>query len=192
MKAGRNDGRLFQHRLDNFLLTYRTSPHATTNATPCCLFLQRQVRTRFDLLKPDTEKHVAGKQAQQVIQHDQHARHRTFVIGQKVMARDFRPSHGATWVPATVVKQLGPVSFVVSLEDGMRWKRHSDHLRACGNREKINFPTELSTGDVDFSEDSPALEMASNSHEPQPAAAPQVPVELHYPRRTRQAHQGLM
>ena len=66
-------------------------------------------------------------------------------------------------------KQLCPVSFVVSLEDGMRWKRHSDHLRPCGSREEISFPTELSTGDIDLPENSSVLEIAPNSHEPQPA-----------------------
>ena len=46
----------FEHRLMNFLFMYRSTPHATTNEFPCCLFLNRQVRTRLDLLDPDTEK----------------------------------------------------------------------------------------------------------------------------------------
>ena len=56
MKASRHDGLSSQHRLQNFLLTYHTSPHTTTNVAPCSLFLGRNVRTRFDLLQPSVGK----------------------------------------------------------------------------------------------------------------------------------------
>ena len=46
------------HRLANFLLTYGTTPHSTTGKSPSQLFLQRDIRTHFDLLKPDCEKEV--------------------------------------------------------------------------------------------------------------------------------------
>ena len=47
MKAGEKDGLLRQHRLENFLLTYRATPHSTTGTTPSIrmLFLEREVRT---------------------------------------------------------------------------------------------------------------------------------------------------
>ena len=73
MKASKQDGRCIAHRLENFLLTYyRTTPHATTNSTPATLFMGRDIRTRFDLLKPDLEGNVSKKQAKQVIHHDHH------------------------------------------------------------------------------------------------------------------------
>ena len=34
--------------LASFLLSYRATPHSTTNETPCKLFLGRQLRTRLD------------------------------------------------------------------------------------------------------------------------------------------------
>lgn len=41
-----------QHRLANFLLMYRSTPHTVTGVSPAGLFLKRQMRTRFSLLKP--------------------------------------------------------------------------------------------------------------------------------------------
>ncbi len=81
MKAGKNDGLSLSHRLANFLLSYRTAPHATQQ-TPCSLFLGRAVRTRLDLLRPNLEDRVLAKQAVQKDQHDQHAHSRSLEAGQ--------------------------------------------------------------------------------------------------------------
>ncbi len=56
MKAGEREGRSLKTRLAQFLLSYRSTPHATTNVSPSKLFLQRKIRTRFDLLKPSTAR----------------------------------------------------------------------------------------------------------------------------------------
>ena len=61
LKTSHTGGKSLSHRLANFLLTYRSSPHATTGVTPCSLFLKHQLRTRFDLLRPDPESHVTEK-----------------------------------------------------------------------------------------------------------------------------------
>ncbi len=42
MKASEKDGRSPSHRLAEFLMTYRATPHATTGVAPTTLFLQRQ------------------------------------------------------------------------------------------------------------------------------------------------------
>ena len=91
LKAGEKDGLSPQHRLASFLLTYRVTPHATTQVAPCTLFLGRNIRTRLDLVYPDIASQVCQKQAQQKYHHDLHARERDFVEGQKVMVRNFRP-----------------------------------------------------------------------------------------------------
>ena len=88
MAAGKHDGQTLQHHLANFLLSYRTTPHATTAVAPCTLFLGRSICTRFDLLKPNLESSVAGKQAEQKSQHDKHACQRKFSIGEKVMVKN--------------------------------------------------------------------------------------------------------
>ena len=54
---------------------------------------------------------------------------RQFHVGQKVMVKDMRPTD-TKWIPGVVIKQLGPVSYLVKVEQGLHWKRHIDHLRA--------------------------------------------------------------
>ena len=131
MRASGSDGRTPQHRLENFLLTYRATPHATTGVAPCTLFIGRSMRTRLDLLKPNLEQRVTDKQAAQKSQHDQHSRQRYFIVGQRVMAKNLRP--GPAWVPGTITEQLGPLTFRVRVQNGQMWKRHMDHLKASGD-----------------------------------------------------------
>lgn len=95
--------------------------------TPCSLFLKRQIRTRFDLLKPNQESHVTQKQAQQKTEHDRHSKRRDFSVGQKVMAKNFRS--GPKWIPAVIDEKLGPLSYLVKTVDGELWRRHVDHLK---------------------------------------------------------------
>ena len=66
-----------------------------------------------------------NKQADQVSHHNQHAKARHFSIEQNVMVRNLRP--GKKWVPG-VKKQLGPLTFLVEVENGILWKRHIDQL----------------------------------------------------------------
>ena len=50
MKAMVKDGLPLNLYVSDFLLTYRSTPHATTGVAPCTLFLKHQICTRFDLL----------------------------------------------------------------------------------------------------------------------------------------------
>ena len=52
------DVRTPSHRLSSFLLTYRNTPYASTNAMPSELFLKRSLKTRLDLLHPNVESTV--------------------------------------------------------------------------------------------------------------------------------------
>ena len=113
-------------KLMNFLLCYRTTPHSTTNELPCELFLQRKLRTRLDLLRPDLTITISQKQANQKDGHDSHSRRREFFVGQRVMARNLRD--GPRWVLGTVVERRGPLSYLVQVATGVLWRRHIDHL----------------------------------------------------------------
>ena len=115
MKASHYEGLTLQHRLQNFLLTYRSTPHSTTNQAPCELFLGRKVRTRLDLLRRDVEDHVFHRQAQQKDQHDMHARPREFQLGSKVMVKGRRPG-SVSWIPGKITQKSGPLTYVVDVQ----------------------------------------------------------------------------
>ena len=153
LKTNISSGRPLSHHLANFLLTYRSSPHATTGVSPCSLFLKRQVRTRFDLLKPNQRSHVMQKQAQQKTEHDRHAKPREFSIGQSVMARNFQS--GPKWVPAVIDEKLGPLSYLVKTSQGELWRRHIDSLKGAlldqtSERREDNSNADSTTQDWDF------------------------------------------
>ena len=98
--------------------------HSTTGVTPSSFFLKRELRTRFDLLRPDLESEVARKQAQQKDHHDRRSASRKFSVGDLVMAKNFRA--GPDWVPATIVARLGPLSYLVETQV---WRRHVDNVK---------------------------------------------------------------
>ena len=131
MKDSSNVAGGVQQRLAAFLLSYRSTPHATTKEAQCQLFLGRMVKTLFDLMRPNREKRVSNEQANQKTHHDQHSIQRELSIGQKVMVRNERP--GMLWIPGEVQKQLGPVTYQVRTDSGQVWKRHIDHLRGLRN-----------------------------------------------------------
>ena len=134
MRRSINDGIPFQQRLANFLLTYRTTPHATTNIAPCELLMGRALRTRLDLLRPNLEMKVCSEQAKQKQRHDERSKVRNFKPGDTVWIRDFR---GTTkWISGVIVQNVGPVSYMIQLQDGTVHKRHLDHIH-----QKVDNPS---------------------------------------------------
>ena len=127
IRAGCNHGQSLEEALSTFLLGFRTTPHATTGVAPCTLMFNRDLRTRLHLLIPDVSAHVRDQQAKQKLYHDGCSHRREFCIGQSVWARNFRG--GSPWLKALVFDKLGPVTYLVELENGDYWKRHIDHLR---------------------------------------------------------------
>ena len=186
MKTGKGDGLTLAHRVENFLLTYRTTPHATTGTPPCQLLMGRSLRTRWDLLKPDIEQRVSWRQSKQKERYDQHARPRSFHPGQSVMAKNFRS--GPDWVPGVIVQQLGPLTYLVDVSNGRLWKRHVDHLKNYFSRHPLPVPETEVEVDLDIPPTSapiPALAPAPTPpqrEEPSVAVNPtsrtsQVPVD---------------
>ena len=122
------DGTL-ESRLYRFLLKYHNTPQGTTGSSPAVLLQKRALRTRLDLIRPCGDEKVKAKQEIMKQQHDRHAKDRTFLCGDPILAYNF---HGTPkWIRGTVQQVLGPVSYLVLLDDGRQWKRHIDHLQYC-------------------------------------------------------------
>ena len=138
LQASEGDGTL-QLRIQNFLLSYRstqhattgTTPaklflHATTGTTPAKLFLQRELRTRLSLVHPDISLHVTNNQTKMKTYYDRHTKFRTLSPGDRVLARDHLSKE--KWRTGTIVTQHAPFSYCIQLDDGRLWRRHIDDL----------------------------------------------------------------
>ena len=199
LKASVNDGRSLTQRLSSFLLTYRTTAHATTGVPPCKLLTGREFRTRLSLLRPDVNKSVRDRQTSQKVSHDRRARARSFVVGDRVLARNLRP--GPDWIRGTIVEVLGPVTYIVEVDGGQRWKRHIDQLKdwlapIVGERHSEESTSERAVVDPDAMEpndepsdtpdDMPGTEEGPQAAPPAPSADPSPgPAERRYPSRNR-------
>ena len=105
MKACKCSKLSIQQRIDNFLLTYRSTNHPTTGRTPARLFLGRELRTRLSLLRPNVGEKVMDSQAKQKATHDVHPKFREFYPGDRVFVKDLRKED--TWWPGWVAEQSG-------------------------------------------------------------------------------------
>lgn len=115
-----------QQRIQNFLLSYRSTQHVTTGSSPAILFLQRELRTRLSLVRPDLATHVSHQQVKMKMHYDKHAKLREIAVGDTVLARDHLS--GQKWQPGTVVQCPSSHSCQVHLDDGRVWRRHVDDV----------------------------------------------------------------
>ena len=168
MKASESDGRTVSHRLSSFLFTYRSTPHASTKTTPSELFLKRSLRIRLDLLQPNVESAVHLSQAKQKAQDDSHTKGREFSIGESIMAKNFRT--GAPWLPGTITERLGPVTYLVRVNNRLTWKRHVDQLRSRTQSTDESAPETVSTDDYIPAHTSITDAVSENSCAPSPNA----------------------
>ena len=84
-----------QDKLSRFLLKYRTTPHTTTGVSPEELLMKRKLRTKLNLIVPNTASLVRQKQEHQKQTHDHHAKHRNLEASNPVFIKDFSsPSPG--------------------------------------------------------------------------------------------------
>lgn len=110
--------------INEFLRQYRKALHATTGQPPAQLFLNRNIRTRLDLVRPDnidakvTEKQQAKFNASFRILKPEQAVY--FLSGNPRMNK---------WLPGRVVTKLGDLHYEIDYQ-GKRVKRHVDQIRA--------------------------------------------------------------
>ena len=185
LSASKSSSRSLQQRLDSFLLTYRTTKHATTGRTPASLFLGRELRPRLSLVRPDLERKVVNMQSNQKLYHDKRINLRELYAGEEVLVKDFRKKE--TWWLATVAERTAPKSYVVVLQDGRVWKRHVDQMRRA--EAGTNKPLHNSGNDL-----SPSAHHATRMYEfpSVPESGPEAidtPLETQTPLATQQPEQ---
>ena len=102
--------------------------HSTTGVSPSELLMGRRIRTTFDSVFLNMGQKVLHIQDQQKKNVNIGRTCHHFVVGDKVHGRSYRERKGK-WMPATVVKITGPLSYVVKTTDNLEWQRHKNQLR---------------------------------------------------------------
>ncbi len=122
-------GMSMKHRLANFLLRYRTTPHNTTGVSPGELMMKRCLRTRLSLVKPNLAQVVESKQERQKGYKDGKRKSEiTFEKDERVRVLNTRAGKRTNkWSLGSVVKVCGPRTYVVKFGNTMR-KVHADHI----------------------------------------------------------------
>ena len=108
--------------------------------------MKRKLRTKLDLLVPNTAILVRQKQEHQKQTHNHHAKHRDFEANDPVFIKDF--SSPTSWQKGTVVQTTGPVSAPVELPDGRVVRRHQDHMQRSHSTDPTKSNPEIAVPGV--------------------------------------------
>ena len=178
-----------QRRIQNFLLSYRSKPHATIGSSPAKLFLLQELRSRLSLVKPDIGSRVVSQQDKVKSNDDKFAKYRKIEMGDSVLPRDHLS--GQKWQAGTVVEQTSPASFQVQLNDGRNWRRCADDVLQNTRSSAVtqSSPVEVTSDQSTEGVTSPSTESStpptekSESVESPSTPAPPTPA----PRRSKRA-----
>ncbi|KRZ96975.1 Uncharacterized protein T08_6290 [Trichinella sp. T8] len=141
LKKSTNDRRPQKDRLREFLMTYRITPHQSTELTLSEMFLKRRIRTVLDLMFPRGIDNLE-EQMRKMENTSGNRADRQFKIGETVMVHDYTRDR-KLWREEVIVGQQGQVTWFVQV-GRMRWKRHTNQMRhkntgfADGQEEKDN------------------------------------------------------
>lgn len=108
-------GESLHENLHNTLIQYRIMKHSTTGESPCKQFLNREIKTKLDLLRPPPPRCSSSVE-----------RAHKFQCGERVAARNY--GSGKKWRVGTISKILGTRNYILSLGT-VTWKRHQNQLR---------------------------------------------------------------
>lgn len=126
----KESGYTLKSAVNLFLFDYRNLAHSSTGVTPAKLLLGRELRNRFVLLRPlpvgDTSYELIKKQKENSFT----KREDIFIIGEKVMVRDYRKGH-KPWIQGVIVSESIPgITYIIDVE-GSNWKRHVNQMLKC-------------------------------------------------------------
>ena len=153
-------------RLSQFLFRYRITPHTSTEISPAEAMFGRPLRSRLDLVYPDTGRRVQTQKPEV-----QSQKLRTFQPGDHVLFRNFGAKY-PKWISGVIQNQTGPLSYSVILADGRCVRRHVDHIISGvpeTNKSDFDDVPSPSTGTISQPSTSPSVlrRSARNRHPPE-------------------------
>ena len=182
--CGDFEGEEIQEKLDRFLFQYRITPHTTTGISPNELLLGRKVRSVFDLLHPGNtiRDRVEENQRKQKENYDgRNPRKLNLLPNEPIMYRNY--GRGARWLPGTIDRRTGPVSFRCKTTNDEIVRRHLDQIiRRQSDSIPIDEPITISSDSDEVSEDDSTND--SSFHSPSEGAHSQ-PASPELPRRSK-------
>ena len=120
-----------EHRLANFRILNRSTPHTVTGQSRAELLLGRQIRNCFTLLKPNLNKTVEEKQLKQKKYHDEGGvKLREFKLNEFVLVRNWRGII-EKWIPGRISQVKGPRTYLVRCGNQIGFVP-ADHLKGTG------------------------------------------------------------
>ena len=125
---------IIDDNIAHFLLYYRSTPQNTTGESPSFLMLNRQIRTRVDIMLPQRHNDVIVKQ-QNMLLGGKRKEPRTLYMGDPVRIVNFSKSakNQDKWLAGVVSDKLEPLTYLITLDDGRIFRRHIDHIRLSTN-----------------------------------------------------------
>lgn len=186
MRAMKQDNKDLNHKIANFLLNYRNTPHSVTKETPAKLFMGRDLRSCLSLVRPDVKATVINSQMDSVFQRNQRPRYLN--VGDRVIARDYKGKEHK-WVGGEIEKCDGPLMYKVRTDLGSVWRRHVDQIKPSNISEDINITSNMPHGEdqptvIDTSDVIQNSELINAPSNAQPARR--------YPERVRNPTQRLI
>ena len=131
VRAEKQSKKPIDEKINDFLMSYRSTPHTTTSFSPAQLFIGRNISTKIDLIKPS--RLIVKKKS-----HDE-KEIRSFSSKDNVIVRFFGGKEH--WKNGKILKKLSCKMYLVSV-DGKCYRRYIDQIkRSCSVAR--DFPNEI-------------------------------------------------
>ncbi|CAG9136383.1 unnamed protein product [Plutella xylostella] len=144
LKKAVRDGADVDEALQTFLMMHRATPHCTTGRTPAELLLKRNMRINLDLLVPNAEEIVRGRQLRAV--NERQITCRELEEGAKVVFKIYK-NNKEFWVKGSIIKRIGPLTYLMNDGSGYH-KRHIDQIMRDHSVSQSNHATAGNTESI--------------------------------------------
>lgn len=116
------DGTPIKSRLQEFLFSYRNTPHTTTGKSPAQMMFGRQLNCVLSNIRPNKRRILQYKQVKSNVMSSA----AEYQSGDKVY---IKTQEEKKWQPATVATRKHKYSYVVTTSSGVPKRKHADQMR---------------------------------------------------------------